>query len=183
MRKIKKIILVIERNILGVLEKINLPRYKELYPKYLRKIGVDIPEDYRTKFGGRGYIHPSAHFDGIDYSKIHIGANTVISKDVLLLTHDASISKGLTKFDKGARGGLFLKDIRIGENSFVGARSVILGGTTIGNNVIIGAGAVVKGTIPDNAIVVGNPAKIVGDIDEFTARHIELMDYEQFDDN
>ena len=37
---------------------------------------------------------------------------------------------------------------------------MLLPGTRIGNNVIVGAGSVVKGTIPDNVIVFGNPAKI-----------------------
>lgn len=53
--------------------------------------------------------------------------------------------------------------VYIGENAFIGASVVVLPGTHIGKSVIIGAGAVVKGNIPDYAIVVGNPAKIIGD--------------------
>ena len=43
----------------------------------------------------------------------------------------------------------------------VGANAVVLGGVHIGNNVKIGAGAVVTKDIPDNCTVVGNPARIV----------------------
>ena len=46
-------------------------------------------------------------------------------------------------------------------NIFVGANAVIIGDVHIGNNVKIGAGSVVTKSIPDNCVVVGNPAKII----------------------
>lgn len=54
--------------------------------------------------------------------------------------------------------------VKIGDNTFVGAGAIILPKTTIGNFCIIGAGAVVKGNIPDYSVVVGNPAKIIKSI-------------------
>jgi len=54
----------------------------------------------------------------------------------------------------------------IGNNVYVGSNVVIIGGITIGNNVVIGAGTVVVKDIPDNAVVVGNPARIVKFIEE-----------------
>lgn len=51
--------------------------------------------------------------------------------------------------------------ISIGDNCFIGMNSIILKGTTIGNNVVVGAGSVVHGTFPDNCIIAGNPAKII----------------------
>ena len=51
--------------------------------------------------------------------------------------------------------------IEIGEGCFIGANSIILKGTTLGNNVVVGAGSVVHGTFPDNVIIAGNPAKII----------------------
>lgn len=51
--------------------------------------------------------------------------------------------------------------IVIGKDCFIGMNSIILKGTTLGNNVIVGAGSVVHGTFPDNCIIAGNPAKIV----------------------
>ena len=56
--------------------------------------------------------------------------------------------------------------IEIGEDCFIGANSIILKGTKLGNNVIVGAGSVVHGTFPDNCIVAGNPAKIIKKINE-----------------
>ena len=55
------------------------------------------------------------------------------------------------------------RSVCIGQNSFIGAGAILLPGTIIGKSCIIGAGSVVKGNVPDYAIVVGNPAKVIGD--------------------
>ena len=52
-------------------------------------------------------------------------------------------------------------DIIIGNDVWIGTRSIILPGVKIGNGVIIGAGAVVTKDVPPYAIVGGNPAKII----------------------
>ncbi len=49
----------------------------------------------------------------------------------------------------------------IGDNVTVYANAVIIGGITIGNNVTIGAGSIVISDIPDNAVVAGNPSRII----------------------
>lgn len=49
---------------------------------------------------------------------------------------------------------------------------MILPGVTIGNNVIIGAGAIVTRSIPDGCIVAGNPAKIIGNIDDYEKKYL-----------
>lgn len=48
--------------------------------------------------------------------------------------------------------------------------SIILCGTQIGNNVIIGANSVVSGEYPDDCVIAGNPAKIICTLDEFRKR-------------
>jgi putative colanic acid biosynthesis acetyltransferase WcaB len=53
----------------------------------------------------------------------------------------------------------------IGDNVDIGANVVILGPIKIGRNVIIGAGSVVVKDIPDNSVVVGNPAKVIRSLD------------------
>ena len=108
--KIKKILIVLERKILKILSYINGELYKEVYPKYLKRIGINIPEDYRE--GKSGYIDPSAYFDGSDYRLISIGKNTTISRDVVVLTHDFSIVKGLQAIGQEATGH-FLKPVKI----------------------------------------------------------------------
>lgn len=58
----------------------------------------------------------------------------------------------------------------VGDNVYIGAGAVILGEVTIGNNVVIGANAVVTKDIPDNCIAVGVPAKIIKE-------NINISDY------
>lgn len=51
--------------------------------------------------------------------------------------------------------------IVIGDNTFIGMNAIILKGTAIGRNCIVGAGSVVHGTFPDGVVIAGNPAKII----------------------
>lgn len=172
MKKIKRIFF---KYCLRVLYRFDSEKYKKLYPKYLKNIGINIPEDYFE--GGHGFIHPTVLFDGNDFSLISIGKNTTISADVILLTHDYSISKGL-KLIEAQESGRFLKPISVGENCFIGMRTIVLPGTLIGDNVIIGAGSVVKGKIPDNVVVAGNPAKIICSTKEWAEKHYAAKDYQ-----
>ena len=59
------------------------------------------------------------------------------------------------------RPGLKSPNIFIGDNCYIGTGATILGPIHIGNNVIIAAGAVVVKDVPDNAVIAGNPAKII----------------------
>ncbi len=158
------------------LSKFRPEKYKEKYPLYLKKIGINISDSYyQTK---HGFISPTVVFDANDYSLISIGDATTISSEVVFLTHDYSISKGLKTLDPNL-SGRFLRPISIGANSFIGMRTILLPGTSIGDNVIVGAGSVVKGKIPDNVVVAGNPAKILCSTQEWAQRHMELGDYNQ----
>jgi sugar O-acyltransferase (sialic acid O-acetyltransferase NeuD family) len=58
-----------------------------------------------------------------------------------------------------APGAVLCGSVTVGKGTFIGANSVIRQGIHIGNNVIIGAGTVVVKDIPDNATVIGNPAR------------------------
>lgn len=146
------------------------------YVKYLKQLGVNIN-------GMPNYISSDVYFDSHNYSNITVGDGVVISKEVMLLTHDYSIARGLEALNNGIREWdssntpHFLGNIVIGDNSFVGARASLLPNTYIGKNCIIGACSVVKGKIPDNSIVVGNPAKIVGNTLEWAQKHKSLKDY------
>lgn len=60
-----------------------------------------------------------------------------------------------------APGAVLAGNVKVGRLSFIGANSVVKQGVTIGKNVTVGAGAVVLENVPDNAVAVGNPAKII----------------------
>lgn len=84
---------------------------------------------------------------GINPKGIHIGEYTRITGGVLILAHDACRS--------------LKTDTYIGKKCFIGARSIILPGISIGDEVVVGAGSVVTKNVPSNCIVAGNPAKII----------------------
>ena len=172
MNKILKVFLVLERELIKVIDCFSPRLYMKMYNRYLNKIGIKLE-------GIPRYICPSVDFDGKGYEKTIIGDNVVISKDVLILNHDYSITCGLRSIDEkiGESEAFWLKEVRIGNNVFVGAKSILLPGTTIGDNCIIGAGSVVKGNIPSNSIVVGNPSKVVAKLDEWAQKKKMINDY------
>ena len=153
---------------------INVKKYMKLYTNQLIKEGMDI-----TEYNGVGYIHPSAYLDGTDYGKIHIMKNVTISMDVIILTHDFSIWNGLQYLDKSYinKRPKFVKEVRIGNNCFIGARSIILPGVSVGDNVIVAAGSVVTKNIPANVVVGGNPAKVITTTEEFAKKHLKKKDF------
>lgn len=106
-----------------------------------------------VKFEGKPeYIQSDAYLDPSGGLTIHEGV--VISTRVIILTHDWSFLKRRNRKNQNS-----FKPVVIGKDSFIGAGAIILPGTIINERCIIGAGAVIKGTIPNDAIMVGNPAK------------------------
>lgn len=61
------------------------------------------------------------------------------------------------------REGYIIKNVEIGDFTFIGTSSIILPGTSIGKGCLIGAGSIVNGYFPDFSVIVGNPAIIKGD--------------------
>ena len=64
----------------------------------------------------------------------------------------------------------------IGNNVFIGADAIILPNTKIGNNVIVGAGTVVTKDIPDNSVVVGNPGRVINNCDAYIERNRNFIE-------
>jgi len=110
-------------------------------------VGADIKENC--------YIADSVYID--NHGKVIVGDKCVLTSGVMILSHDASRAIEGLPIDN-------FKTTILGNNVFVGIRSIILSGRTIGNNVIIGAGSVVTKDVPDNQIWAGNPAKFIRNI-------------------
>jgi len=111
------------------------------------------------KVGNNCSIQPGLIVDISHCWLIEIGDNVVIAPQVYLLAHDAStkICTGYTKIGR----------INIKKNAFVGARTMVMPGVTIGENSIIGANSVVVNSIPDNVVAAGNPAKVICSLEEY----------------
>ena len=92
----------------------------------------------------------------------------MISSDVRILTHDFSVAR-VDRALAALRGETIDRNkernkvvgVSIGDNSFVGAFSILMPGTVIGRDCIIGAGSVVRGRVPDGSIVLGNPGQVI----------------------
>ena len=107
-----------------------------------------------------------SNLDLCDKQCLFIGDNVVISDNVSFVTHDAS----LTRIEKGS-GSLFGK-ISIGNNCFIGQRSIILYGVSIADDCFVGAGSVVtKSFLVPGKIIAGNPAKVIGDLDTYKQKY------------
>lgn len=99
---------------------------------------------------------------------ISLGDNVTLAPFTYLLAHDASMIKHL--------GYARIGRVKIEDGVFVGARTVILPGVTIGRNSIIGAGSIVTRSIPSDVVAAGNPARVVCDLAAFISRHREAME-------
>jgi maltose O-acetyltransferase len=115
------------------------------------------------ELGTGAYIGQGVFLDAGHPWLISIGENSVITSGTVVLAHDAS-AKLHTGFTRIAR-------VTIGNRVFVGAGAVILPGATIGDDSIVGALTVVRGDIPPGSVVVGNPARVVSDVESFAEKH------------
>jgi acetyltransferase-like isoleucine patch superfamily enzyme len=117
-------------------------RHTVLYLRnlYLRKIyGMTIGKDVR--------ISLKANLDKRNPKGVIIGDGSYLAFGATILCHDMSRN--------------IRKPVIIGKNCFIGANSMILPGVTIGDEVVVAAGAIVTKDIPHNTIVAGNPARII----------------------
>ncbi len=90
--------------------------------------------------------------------KVEIGDNTIFGPNVSIHAENHNFDS----LDKPIKlQGATRKGIKIGQDCWIGSKAVILDGVTIGNHVIVAAGAVVNKDVPDYAIVGGVPAKVI----------------------
>ena len=92
----------------------------------------------------------------MDDTHIWIGDSVMIGPNVTIATAAHPILPGLRK--KAAQYNL---PVRSGDNVWIGAGAIILPGVTIGENSVIGAGSVVTKDIPANVVAVGNPCRVL----------------------
>jgi maltose O-acetyltransferase len=98
---------------------------------------------------------------------ISIGAHTTIAHDVRIIAHDAAV-KHLTGYTE-------VRPVVIGKGSYIGAGAIVLPGSSIGDDAVVGAGAVVRGEVPAGMIAAGNPARVIGKVSELRDRHKRLQ--------
>ena len=118
---------------------------KRIIVGYHRLKGCDIGENCK--------ISKSAIIDRAHPKGVHIGDNTRVLIEAMILAHD---------YSRGAlEGHSMWCDTYIGKNCVIGGRAMIMPGVKIGDHVYVAGGAVVSRSVPDHCIVAGNPARIV----------------------
>ncbi|BAN01773.1 acyltransferase [Ilumatobacter coccineus] len=108
----------------------------------------------RLTIGEHGWINVGCHFELNDH--IIIGDHCSLGHEVLIMTSTHRVGS------RGSRAGaLFTAPVSIGAGAWIGARSTIFPGVTVGRGAIVSAGSVVTTDVPDNSVVAGAPASIV----------------------
>lgn len=143
------------------------------YVQKLRSNGCKIG-DGTSFFGKKCLDLGNAHL-------ITIGENCVVTDGVRILTHAwdrpvlSNIFEEVPEFSKMGK-------VTIGDNVFIGERTIILPDTEVGSNTIIGAGSVVTEDIPSGSVAAGNPCQVISSIEEYRDQRIsqEYTDVQQF---
>jgi Acetyltransferase (isoleucine patch superfamily) len=157
-----------------------LGKHLPMAHSYVKPIGL-LSKRYRqlcgklimTKCGNNVNIYPHAQINhkmtlgnnsDVGYKSFfqgtcHIGENVIMGPEcnVWTINHCTDRTDIAIKY----QGNTEEKPVTIGDDSWIGSRVTILPGVTIGKGAVVGAGAVVSKDVPDYAVVVGNPAKVV----------------------
>lgn len=147
-----------------IMKLINGPKAdSDSYIAYLKKKGYKIGD--RCKI----YVPSKTSIDEPCFM-LEIGNDVRITEGVTILCHDASVYT----LDNAARNGgeyysspRAYKKTTIGNNVFIGRYAILTMGTHVGDNVIIGAGAVCHGTLESDSVYAGNPARKICGLEQY----------------
>jgi maltose O-acetyltransferase len=128
----------------------------ELLPNAAADVYVEPP--FYCDYGYNIYTGEKVYFNFdcvvLDVMPVRIGSNTMFGPAVQIY----SATHPVDALER-RKGPEFAKPIAIGEDCWIGGGAIISPGVTIGDRCIVGAGAVVTKDVPDDTIVVGNPAR------------------------
>jgi acetyltransferase-like isoleucine patch superfamily enzyme len=92
------------------------------------------------------------------FQRVSIGRECILADRVMLIDFD----HGVVEVDRPVREqGIYKRDVRVGNNVWVGYGACFLRGTTVGDNCVVGTNSVITKDVPDNAVVAGVPARVL----------------------
>lgn len=109
---------------------------------------------------GKG-VYVNFNLTMVDDTHIYVGNHTMFGPNVTIATAGHPVLPDLRIY-----GYQYNMPVHIGRNCWLGAGVVVLPGVTIGDNTVIGAGSIVTKDIPANVVAVGNPCKVLREINE-----------------
>lgn len=128
--------------------------------------GCYIEPPLHSNFGGRHVhfgknVYANFNLTLVDDTHIYVGDNTMIGPNVTIASAGHPILPELRE-----KGYQFNIPVHIGKNCWIGAGVVIVPGINIGDNTVIGAGSIVTKDIPANSVAVGNPCRVIREIND-----------------
>lgn len=128
--------------------------------------GCYIEPPFHANWGGKHchfgkMVYANFNLTCVDDTHIYVGDYTMIGPNVTIASAGHPIQPELRK-----KGYQYNMPVKIGKNCWLGAGVIIVPGITIGDNVVIGAGSVVTKDLPSNVVAVGNPCKVLREVDE-----------------
>lgn len=131
--------------------------------KVIDRMGTDVNIERGAVFSPGIQIgdHSGIGIRAEVYGPVTIGEAVMMGPEVIIYTRNHKHEAGLPFYKQGFDT---LAPVSIGNNVWIGRRAMFMPGSSVGSNVVIGAGAVVTGNFGDNIIIGGVPAKIIGKI-------------------
>lgn len=125
-----------------------------------------IEPPFHSNFGGKhchfgSNIYANFNLTLVDDTHIFVGDNTMFGPNVTIATAGHPITPELRQ-----KGYQYNAPVHIGKNCWLGAGVIVLPGISIGDNVVIGAGSIVTKDLPSNVVAVGNPCKILREVND-----------------
>lgn len=133
---------------------------RELMPNAHKRLYIEPPFhcDYGYNIVSGENVYFNVNCVVLDSMKVTIGNNVFFGPGV----HIYSATHPLVAIER--RTVAFSKPVTIGDDCWIGGNAVICPGVSIGNGCVIGAGSVVTKNIPANSLAVGNPAKVIREL-------------------
>lgn len=116
-----------------------------------------------VKIGKNCHISPYVLIDLLYPELIRIGDNVTISSNSMIFAH---VNPSASEFLKKHGYPRTVKPVTIKNGAVISVGCIVIAGVTIGENSIVGAGSVVAQDVPDYCVVVGNPARVVKKIEQ-----------------
>lgn len=148
------------------------PSEQEKRNQLLKQMFAEIGENcyieppFHANFGGKHVhfgknVYANFNLTMVDDGHIYVGDYTMFAPGVIVATAGHPILPELRETVYQ-----YNMPVHIGKNCWIGAGAIILPGVTIGDQVVVGAGSVVTKDLPSNVVAVGNPCRVIREINE-----------------
>lgn len=155
-----------------IVDRFDQDRYMSIVCRILARSGVAVE-------GRPLWVAPDIVWDCAYPGAITVGDRCVISRRVVLLTHDFSLDRvAEARLGPSERELTFRGPVTIGELAFIGLGVIVMPGVSIGRGSVVGSGSVVTKDVPPDTVVAGNPARPISTTDEYWDRSLHRFTWQ-----